>query len=126
MKKPKGYHSITPYFTAADADKLIDFTVEVFGGNVIKIDRNTKGRVQHARIRIGDSVIMLNEESEDYSANVSQMHLYVEDVATIYTNALLAGATSTMEPNIRPHGDKMAGLKDPCGNLWWIAQYAVE
>ena len=126
MNKPQGYHSITPYFTVVDADMFIEFTLDVFGGVVIRINRNSSGRVQHARIQIGDSVIMLNEESEDYQSNASQMHLYVEDVDTTYAKALSAGATTTMEPNIRPHGDKMAGLKDPCGNSWWIAQYAGD
>ena len=121
MSIPNEYNSITPYFTVADAEKLIEFSVEVFDGVVIYNNRNTAGRVQHARIRIGDSIIMLNEANKDYKLNVSQMHLYVDDVEAVYSKALLAGAKSLMSPNIRPHGDKMAGLKDPCENIWWIA-----
>ncbi len=64
---------------------------------------------------------MLNEANENYSANVSQMHLFVLDVDATFAKALSAGATAIMEPNVRPHGDRMAGVKDPCENIWWIA-----
>lgn len=67
---------------------------------------------------------MLNESSEQYPVNISQMHLYVDDVDIAFSKALSAGAISTMEPNERPHGDRMAGIKDPCGNIWWIATHA--
>jgi uncharacterized glyoxalase superfamily protein PhnB len=113
--------TITPYFTVDDADKLIEFLTAVLGGAVIKESRYDNGRVQHARVRIGTSVVMLNERSDTYPANVSQMHLYVADTDETYEAALRGGATSVMEPNLRPHGDRMAGIKDPCGNIWWIA-----
>jgi len=118
---PDGLHSITPYFTVPDADKFIEFLTTVFDGSVIKENRYENGRVQHARVKIGDSVLMLNESTETYHANTSQMHLYVENADATYNMALQHGATSLMEPNIRPHGDRMAGVKDPCGNIWWIA-----
>ncbi len=122
--KPKGYTVLTPYFTVADADRLIAFLKEAFDGTVIKENRNDNGRVQHVRVQIDDAVIMLNESSDDYPANISQMHLYVRDTEAAYKQALKAGATSIMKPNIRPHGDRMAGVTDPCGNIWWLATYS--
>lgn len=118
---PDGYHTITPYFTVVDADRLIAFVTAAFGGVVVKDDRDENGQVEHARLQIGDSIIMLNQAGPEYQANVSQMHLYVEDVETVYSKALEAGAVVAMGPNVRPHGDRMAGVADPCGNLWWIA-----
>jgi len=118
---PPGYHAITPYFTVADADRLIAFMVGAFDGEVLIEDRNENGRVRHARVRIGDSIVMLNEAGDGYAANESQMHLFVDDVDTTLTRALQQGASTLMEPNNRPHGDRMAGLRDPCGNTWWIA-----
>ncbi len=114
-------HTITPYFTVQDADQLIAFLVAAFEAKVFKEDRGSDNRIQHARVLIGDSVVMLNESSASYAANISQMHLYVEDVDVTYARALGLGAVSMMEPNKRPHGDRMAGIKDPCGNVWWIA-----
>jgi uncharacterized glyoxalase superfamily protein PhnB len=124
MKLPEGYQTITPYFTVSDADRLIEFIVEVFGGVIVVTNRYPTGRIQHARIRVGDSVIMLNESNEQYPVNLSQMHLYVDDVDVVFSKALSADAISIMESNERPHGDRMAGFKDPCGNIWWIASHA--
>lgn len=124
MKLPEGYHTITPYFTVSDADQLLEFLVEAFGGAIVTTNRYPSGRIQHVRIRVGDSVIMINESNEQYPVNVSQMHLYVDDVEKVFSKALSAGAVSIMEPNERPHGDRMAGVKDPCGNIWWIARHA--
>ena len=113
---------VTPYFTVRDADAFIEFLSNVFGAMIVKESRYHDGKVQHVRMRIGNSLLMLNESSDKYPANVSQMHVYVENVDFTYTTALNAGASSLMEPNVRPHGDRMAGIKDPCGNIWWIAQ----
>ncbi len=125
MELPEGYHTITPYFSVSDADRLLEFLVEAFGGVVVATNRNPSGRIQHARVRIGDSIIMLNESNEQYPVNMSQMHLYVDDVELAFSEALSVGAVSIMEPNERPHGDRMAGVKDPCGNIWWIATHAT-
>jgi uncharacterized glyoxalase superfamily protein PhnB len=88
---------------------------------LVKESRYEDNSIQHARLLIGDSLIMLNQSNGDYPALVSQMHIYVEDADEAYQAALGLGATSLMEPNIRPHGDRMAGIKDPCGNVWWLA-----
>ncbi len=67
---------------------------------------------------------MFNESNEQYPVNMSQMRLYVDDVEIVFSEALSAGAVSIMAPNERPHGERMAGIKDPCGNIWWIATHA--
>lgn len=118
---PDGYHSITPYFTVCGADRLIAFLVAAFDATLLVEKRLADGRLQHARLRIGDSILMMNEGSEDYPVNLSQIHLYVADCDTTFSKALAAGATQLMVPNRRPHGDRMAGVSDPCGNTWWIA-----
>ncbi len=120
---PEGYHTITPYFTVADADRLIAFLAAAFEASVIKESRYEDNRLQHARLRIGNSIIMLNESSDEYPINTSQMHLFVDDADQAYEAALQLGAVSLMEPNDRPHGDRMAGIKDPCGNIWWLAKH---
>ncbi|SMX44289.1 VOC family protein [Octadecabacter ascidiaceicola] len=112
---------LTPYFTVADGDAFIAFLETVFGGTVVKDDRYENGRIQHARVQFDDAIIMINEASDSYPANASQMHLEVADVEATYAKALAHGATSLMQPNTRPHGARMAGIKDPCGNTWWVA-----
>ena len=120
-KPPHGFLPLTPYFTVQNADKLIEFAVAVFGARVLKVERYNDGRVQHARLELNESLMMLNQATSEFAATVSQMHLYVHDVEAIYEQALNAGATSTMKPMIRPHGDRMAGFIDPERNVWWIA-----
>jgi len=115
---PKGYSSITLYFTVDDSGRLIEFLTTAFDASLIRESRYENGRLQHARIQIGTSIIMLNEASETYPANISQMHLFVEDTDATYEAALKSGASSLMKPNDRPHGDRMAGITDPCGNIW--------
>lgn len=117
-------HSLTPYFTVEDAERFLHFMATVFEARVVKDDRYPDSTVQHARMMLGDDLIMLNQATAEYSANTTRMHLYVDDIPTVYARALAHGAVSLMEPMVRPHGDRMAGFKDPCGNIWWIAQPA--
>lgn len=119
---PVGYHTITPYFTVIDADRLIAFMTAVFDGKVLLEDRNENGRVRHARVQIGDSIVMLNEAGDGDAANESQVHLFVADVEATFARAVEHGASVLMEPNDRPHGDRMAGFGDPCANTWWVAR----
>ena len=119
---PHGFCRLTPYFTVAEPELLIEFIVNVFNAELLKKDCYEDGRVQHARLQIKDSLIMVNQETEDYPSQISQMHLYVDDLHTCFKKALSLGATPIMTPNRRPHGVDMAGFLDPCGNRWWIAQ----
>ena len=121
MKPPHGFLPLTPYFTVQDADALIRFCVAVFDARILKDNRYDDGTLQHARLQIEDSLIMLNQATADFPVTVSQMHLYVDDVDATYHLALREGATSLMAPMLRPHGDRMAGFIDPTGDFWWVA-----
>lgn len=125
-KAPASLHTVTPYFTVDDADRLIAFMAEVFGAQLIYEDRNDDGRIRHARVSLGDSTIMVNESGQDTASNCSQTHVYVDDVDAVFVAAGAAGAARIMEPNQRPHGDRMAGIRDPTGNIWWIAAPATR
>ena len=113
---------LTPYFTVSGADEFIDFARRVFGADLILEKRNPDGTVQHARLGLGGGVVMLNEATEEFQPNESQMHLHVDDVGKTYALALENGGTGLMEPMLRPHGDIMAGFRDTCGNRWWVAE----
>ena len=114
--------TIIPYFTVSRADEFIDFIVQVFGAVLIKRNYHEDKSIQHARLELGNSTIMLQEESDDYPANNSQMHVYVDNVENTYQLALSLNCLSLMAPMMRPHGDRMAGFKDPFGNIWWVAK----
>ncbi|MEM7407095.1 MAG: VOC family protein [Pseudomonadota bacterium] len=122
MTSATRHHTVTRYFTVVDADRLIAFTISVLAAELFREARHRDGKIQHARVRIGDSVLMMNEATEAFAPNVSQMHVYVDDLDERYALALAEGATSIMTPNLRPHGDRMAGVVEPCGNIWWLAE----
>ena len=100
------------------------FLSEVFAAKIVKNSRYEDGTLQHARLQIGDSLIMLNQANGTYAAMQMQMHLNVANVDDTLAKAISKGATSIMKPMLRPHGDKMAGFCDPMGNIWWVAQMA--
>jgi uncharacterized glyoxalase superfamily protein PhnB len=118
---PEGYHTVTPYMTVQGADKLIAFLKEAFGARESERLTGEDGRIQHAEVRIGDSVVMMAQATEQWKAMPSAIYLYVDDTDATYQRALQAGATSVMEPADQFYGDRNAGVQDPVGNYWWIA-----
>ena len=124
QNKPHRFGELTPYFTVTDSDYFITFLSEVFAAKIVKDSRYEDGTLQHARLQIGDSLIMLNQANGTYAAMQMQMHLNVANVDDTLAKAISKGATSIMKPMLRPHGDKMAGFCDPMGTIWWVAQMA--
>ena len=114
--------TLTPYLTVSDADGFLDFAHKVFDAETIKEDRYEDGTVQHARLRIGQSVLMLNQSTATYPPHSAQLHAKVADVEKAHDCALRLGAEDLMAPNLRPHGEMMAGFRDPYGNVWWVAR----
>jgi uncharacterized glyoxalase superfamily protein PhnB len=120
--QPAAYHTVSPYLLVADAAKMIDFMVRVFNGTEIERHPRPDGSVGHAEVKIGDSVVMMGGVSGDeWKPMPASLYVYVPDVDAAYKRALDAGATSAMEPAVQFYGDKMGGVTDPAGNLWWIA-----
>jgi PhnB protein len=115
----KGFHTITPYlYGKLD---LIDFVKQAFGAE--ELFRHKYGdQGFHLEVRIGDSMVMLEaDERPPKAATVASLHVYVSDVDAAYGRAIRAGATSLREPTDQPYGERIAGVKDSFGNVWWIA-----
>ncbi len=123
---PDGYHTITPYMIVEDADKLIEFIEKTFNGQILFKMQNDKGRINHAEMKIGDSMMMLSEASEEWKPTQTLLHLYVEDIDATYQKALEAGAVSVKEPKNEFYGDRIASVKDPLGNFWGIATHIED
>jgi PhnB protein len=119
---PNGYPHVVPYLFVPDTAKLIVFLRHTFGA--VENGRRTmlpNGKVLHAEVRIGESPIMMGDAGEKFPAMPTAMYVYVEDTDAAYRRAIEAGATSMMEPSDQFFGDRNAGVKDPWGNVWWIA-----
>jgi PhnB protein len=118
---PEGYHTVTPYLVVPGVAKLIDFLKQAFDAREIQRHQRPDGTVQHAEVRIGDSIVMMGEPQPPQKPIPAMILLYVADVDTLYQRALKAGATSVRAPADQPYGDRTGGVEDSCGNQWWVA-----
>jgi PhnB protein len=114
------YRSVTPYLVVPDADAELKFMTAAFGATEKLCERNDKGAVMHAEVRIGDSIVMLGQESEQWKALSASLYVWMEDVDGLYAKALQAGAKSLRAPEDMPYGHRNAGVQDACGIVWWI------
>jgi PhnB protein len=128
-KVPEGYHSVQPYLMFVNTREAITFFAKVFGAKEKLCMQSPEGRVHHAEITIGDSVVMMADENaaieafatSHYGGSPVSVMVYVDDCDATYAKALEAGATSLREPADQPYGDRMAGILDPFGYKWWVA-----
>lgn len=123
---PDGYHTITPYLIVEAPDKLIDFIEKAFNGQVLFKMQDEAGRINHAEMKIGDSILMLAGASDEWKPTKTLLHLYVEDIDATYEKALETGAVSVKEPKNEFYGDRIASVKDPFGNFWGIATHIED
>lgn len=123
---PEGYHTITPCLIVEGANKLIEFVENTFEGKVSTKMQNDNGIIAHAELKIGDSMLMLAEATEEWKATKTLLYLYVENADATFQKALDAGATSVKEPADQFYGDRSATVKDAFGNLWSIATHIED
>jgi PhnB protein len=119
--KPTDYSTVSPYLIVAGASATIDFLKQVFGATELRRFPDPSGKLMHAEVRIGDTVVMIADGAEGWPPVPSYVHVYVSDVDAIYKRALAAGATSVQEPVKKDDEDKRGGVKDAGGTTWWIA-----
>jgi PhnB protein len=124
--KPDRYHSITPYLIVDGAARLIDFAKAAFGAQEAERLAAPGGRIGHAELRIGDSLIMLADAHGGRDPMPCMLHTYVDDADATYQRALAAGAASVEPPADQFYGDRGGLVRDPCGNLWWIGTHIED
>jgi len=130
---PDGYHSVTPYLIVDDAAEAIEFYKNAFGAE--ELFRMPMGdRVAHAEIKIGDSHVMLADESPDMGhlgpksrgGPTASMMVYLPDVDSAFRKALDAGATQQRAVENQFWGDRMGSLSDPFGHQWNLATHVED
>ncbi|MGH2830881.1 MAG: VOC family protein [Actinomycetota bacterium] len=126
--RPDGYPTVTPYLTVNGAAKLLEFVKKAFGAQEFVNMPTPDGKIGHAEVRIGDSVVMLADAGtqDDGHGMTGALLVYVDDCDKTYQQALEAGATSLREPRNEFYGDRMGGVKDPTGNEWWMATHVED
>lgn len=132
---PEGYHSVTPMFIYKNAREAIEFYKRAFNAKerFVMPGPNGKG-VMHAELQIGNSIIMMGEESNKEQCKSAQtlggtpisMYLYVQDVDAAFKRAVDAGARSQMTVQDMFWGDRMGSITDPFGYCWSIATHTRD
>ncbi|MGA3053456.1 MAG: VOC family protein [Candidatus Korobacteraceae bacterium] len=123
---PDGYYTVTPYLTVADAEAQIDFLKKAFGGEEKYRHKDDKGKISHAEVRVGNSMLMIGQARDQWKPRPAMFYLYVEDVDAVYKRAVEAGGKSIHEPTNQAYGDRSGGVEDSLGNQWWVATHVED
>jgi PhnB protein len=131
---PEGYHTISPSLTIDGAAEAIEFYKRAFGATERMRMSMPDGKIAHAELDIGDSVVMLNDQlpqshiksPNDLGGTTTSVFLYVEDVDSVVQDAIDAGATVTMPVADQFWGDRFGAVSDPFGHHWAIATHVED
>jgi PhnB protein len=131
---PQGYRSVTPYLAVRQAADAIEFYRRAFGAKERMRLAAPEGKIGHAELEIGDSVIMLADEFPDMDfrgpaslgGTSVTLHLYVKDVDASFRKAIDAGARPVREVKDQFYGDRTGAVRDPFGHVWHLATHKEE
>ena len=125
---PEAYGSVTPYLVVEGAEGLMKFLQDTFGATIRGGDvmRGPDGRIGHAEVEIGDSIVMLADVPPDGEAMRAMLNVYVEDCDATFKKALAAGAESMREPEDQFYGDRTGGIRDKWGNQWYVSTHIED
>ncbi len=131
---PEGYHTVTPYLTLRNAARAIEFYKRAFGAKELNRMDGPQGKIGHAELKIGDSIIMLadempgtgNKAPESLNGTCGGLFLYVENVDSVYDQAIQAGAKADQRPADQFWGDRYGKLTDPFGYSWSVATHKED
>ncbi|HKW18721.1 MAG TPA: VOC family protein [Terriglobales bacterium] len=131
---PPGFHTLTPHLVVRNADAALEFYKKALGAEVLNVARMDDGKIMNAAVRIGDSMLMLNDEMPEFGAlsplstggSGVTIHIYTEDVDTAYNRAISAGAKVTMPLMDQFWGDRYGVVTDPFGHSWSLATHVKD
>ena len=119
---PEGLPNLMAYFHPVGAPKMIEFLKEAFNAEEIGVYRSPDGIVQHAKIRIGTSIVEMGEAHGPWQPRPMHFMVQVDDCDAAYARALKTeGAISVGAPANAPYGGRSGTIKDPFGNTWYLS-----
>lgn len=130
---PEGHHTLTPHIVVNDGNSAIEFYKNAFGAEERGRMQGPDGKVMHAELRIGDSMVYLCDEFEGIARSPKSIgdtgvtfHLYVESADDVFNTAVSAGAGVEMPLQDAPWGDRYGKLIDPFGHRWSVATHIKD
>ncbi len=126
---PRGFHTVTPHLAVAGGAAAIEFYKRAFGARELSRESAPDGRVIQARIKIGDSVLMLSDvfagsdrtPPSSVGTSTVTLHIYTKDVDEMWNRAVDAGAKITMALDDQYWGARYGHLVDPFGHSWSLS-----
>jgi PhnB protein len=133
-KIPKGFHTVTPALTVRNAAEALEFYKQALGAEELVRMSAPDGKISHAELKIGDSIIFLGDEIPNMGNKSPQtlggtsgsLFLYVEDVDQFYERAVHTGAKPTMPPTDMFWGDRYGTFVDPYGHSWGVGTHVED
>src|SRR6202790_3332218 len=131
---PDGYHNVTPYLFVRSAGRAMDFYKNVFGATEIVRMTGPNGKIMHAEVKIGDSIVMLADENPQTGVMSPQtvggysvgLHVCVENVDAVIQKAVENGAKLLRPIKNQFYGDRSGSLLDPFGHMWSVATHVED
>lgn len=130
---PTGFHTLTPHLVCKDAPKAIEFYKKAFGAKEISVLESPDGKLMHAEVKIGNSILMIadvyegmNQDPKGLGGTPVTIHMYVKDADKTYSQAIKAGATESMPIMDMFWGDRYGIVTDPWGHSWSIATHTQD
>jgi PhnB protein len=123
---PEGYTTVTPWLISQHTARLIDYVKGAFDAEELFRLVGDDGRIGHAEVRIGDSVVLLFDAKPDWPPTPGFLRLFVDDAHAVHRRAVAAGGTSVTEVTHLSFGDLVGRVRDPLGNLWWIQTHIED
>jgi PhnB protein len=131
---PPGFHTLTPHLTVRNAIEALEFYKKALGAEVLHVAHLSNGKVMHAALRVGDSMLMLNDEMPEYGVlsplacggTAVTIHIYTENPDAAYNRAVSAGAQVKMPLMDQFWGDRYGVVTDPYGHMWSIAAHVKD
>ncbi len=120
---PQGLANLQPYLHPKGAVRMIDFFVRAFGAEELGRHQTPDGTIHHTTVRLGSSTLEMGEAHGEFQPRPAMYMLYVPDVDAFYNHAVAEGAVAAGPPSDQPYG-RVAAVKDPMGNDWYIANPA--
>ena len=132
---PEGFHSVTPALVVRDAAKAIDFYKRALGAQELVRMPSPDGKIMHAELKIGDSIIFLSDENPNMGAakspqtlgfSTGSLNIYVPNVDDVFKQAIAAGGKEAMPVADQFWGDRYGSFVDPFGHVWGLATHKED
>ncbi len=132
---PDGVHTITPHLVVRNGEKAVEFYRKAFGAEVKGVHKTPDGKVMHAELKLGSSIVFLADEfpgmgscasPQTLNGSAVTLNLYRDNIDQLFNQAVAAGATVVMPLANQFWGDRYGQLKDPFGHLWALGQHVED